>query len=160
MKSQHWPCLRWFAVSHIASDFGEKLKRGVSKLRGFPNRGGFPLFFRERSRLCRSFRDYSSPILLKAQERGQGQIGKIPGQSPDKSGRSRKRKKWHQIWVFEPEQQKMLPLNRPKYPLWRDVLGDLRATFILHKKSILVLNWRFFCFQGWKLPQGLTTILT
>ena len=58
------------------------------------NRGGlqtrgFPPFFRERSGLRRRpFRDCSSSVLLIGQERAEGQIGKIPGQSPDKSGKN------------------------------------------------------------------------
>ena len=53
---------------------------------------GFPTFFRERSGLCRGpFRDCSSLVLLIGRERGKGQIGKIPGESPDKTGKSRKK---------------------------------------------------------------------
>ena len=56
--------------------------------------GGFPTFFRERSRLCRGpFRDCSSLVLLIGREREKGRIGKIPAESPDKSGKSRKEQK-------------------------------------------------------------------
>ena len=62
-----------------------------SKIRwGFPN-PKVSHFFRERSRLCRGpFRDCSSLVLLIGRERGKGQIGKIPGPSPSKSGKSQK----------------------------------------------------------------------
>ena len=63
----------------------EKLNRGVSKP------GGFPLFYRERSRLCRGpFRDCSSYVLLVGRKRDKGRIRKMPGPSPSKSGKSRK----------------------------------------------------------------------
>ena len=59
---------------------------------GVSNPGGFPLFFGERSRLCRGpFRDCSSWVPLIGRERGKGQIGKILGESPGKSGKSRKK---------------------------------------------------------------------
>ena len=57
---------------------------------GFPNPGVSP-FFWERSRLCRGpFRDCSSQVLLIGRERGKGLIGKIPGPSLSKSGKSQK----------------------------------------------------------------------
>ena len=72
----------------------EKLNPGVSKP------GDFPLF-RERSRLCRGpFRDCSSQVLLIGRERGKGQIGKIPGPSPSKSGKSRKNRKVPKIMII------------------------------------------------------------
>ena len=88
----------------------------VSKL------GGFPLF-RERSRLCRRpFRDCSSWARLIGRERGKGQIGKIPGQSPDKSGKSRKNrespkkkrtKKEGQVQIENPPPLKTPPFSGP-----------------------------------------------
>ena len=45
-------------------------------------------------------------------------------------------------------------MNRPKYPLTRDILGDLKATkFCLG--SVGAQPERFFCFRGWKSPQRL-----
>ena len=63
------------------------LQQGFSM--GVSKPGGFPLTFRERSRLCRGpFRDCSSQVLVIGWERGRGGIGKIPGPSPSKSRKS------------------------------------------------------------------------
>ena len=77
-------------LSSDSIDCWEKLSWGVSKPGGFPNRA-VSHFFRERSRLFRRpFWDCSLLVRLIGRERGKGQIGKIPGESSDKSGKSRK----------------------------------------------------------------------
>ena len=85
--------------------FWEKLNRG------FPN-PGVSDFFRERFRLCRGpFRD------LMGRERGKGQIGKIPGPSPSKSGKSQKNqkraKKEGQVQIGEPPPFETPPFSGP-----------------------------------------------
>ena len=54
---------------------------------------------------------------------------------------------------FLSKNRRKVALKLPKYPLIRDILGDLRATFFVWE--MLVLDRRVFCFRGWKSPQGL-----
>ena len=83
---------------HVQGEI-ELLSMGEAKPEGFQT-GGFPIFFRERSRLCRGpFRDSSSWALLIGGERGKDKSGnprKVPGQIgkiPEKSGKSQKGQK-------------------------------------------------------------------
>ena len=71
-----------------------------------PNRG-VSHFFRERSRLCRGpFRDCSSLVLFIGREREKGRIGKIPGPSPSKSGKSQKNRE-------SPKKDKKVQIGKP-----------------------------------------------
>ena len=60
---------------------------GEAKPGGFQTGApGFPLFSGKVRIVSRTLRDCSSLVLLIGRERGKEQIGKIPGESPDKSG--------------------------------------------------------------------------
>ena len=54
---------------------------------------------------------------------------------------------------FLSKDRRKVALKSPKYPLIRDILGDLRATFFVWE--MLVVDRRVFRFRGWKSPQGL-----
>ena len=77
----HWiasPPFHWKAL------FWEKLSRGVSK------QGGFPLSWGKVRLLSQTLSGLFLVGLLIGCKRGKGPIGRIPGPSPDKSGKSRK----------------------------------------------------------------------
>ena len=117
------------------SNFWEKLNRGVSKP------GCFPLFW-ERSRLCRGpFWDCSSWVLLIGWERGKGQIGKIPGPSPRKSGKSQKNRESPKRTKMDKKGQKVQIGKPPRLKPPR-----LSALEICLKTKSFP-----FCATGWKI---------
>ena len=50
----------------------------------------------------------------------------------------------------------MQPLNHPNSPLFRDILGHLRATFFVCE--MLALIWRVFASEGGNRHKGFTIV--
>ena len=101
---------------YIYMSGGRKYLLREAKPGGFQT-GGSPIFFGKGPDWHRGpFRDCSSLVVLNGREIGKGQIGKIPGESPSKSGKSQKIgkvPKWTKQGRTSPDRENPPPFENP-----------------------------------------------